>query len=473
MSEDPPTSRRKLGRYTLGPELGAGGMGTVSFGVATGALGFARPVAIKRIHPMLARDTAVLDAVRDEARIASRVRHANVVSVLDVVDDGDSVAIVFEYIHGETLASLLRTAQARGEPLPVGIAVAVVADALHGLHAAHTATGETGAPLAIIHRDVSPQNVMVGADGIARVLDFGISKAENRASVTRDGQLKGKLRYMAPEQLGGEVTPAADTYAAGLLLWEALAARSPFDDVEHSAELVGRVLTGVSQRPSTHRDAIPTVLDMIVARALEVSPRERFSTAAEMAEALEATGLLASRSAVATYVARLSREVLAARARVVALLEGGMPAEDQAPSVVTEKASAVPVVREREREREIGGRARVLPWALMVLLGLVAAWFAVAPRREQFFPARPVDAPAAALSAAPPMAASSGVLAPPSAGSAEAPALAPAPSVVSALAPSRPPGKLKKGRAGASVDCSVPYTVDSNGDRHYRRECFE
>jgi len=445
-------------------------MGTVSFGVATGALGFARPVAIKRIHPMLARETAVLDAIRDEARIASRVRHANVVSVLDVVDDSGSVGIVFEYIHGETLGSLLRSSRARGAPLPQGVAVAVVADALHGLHAAHTAKGETGASLAIVHRDVSPQNVIVGADGIARVLDFGISKAENRASVTRDGQLKGKLRYMAPEQLGGDVTPAADTYAAGLLLWEALAGRSPFEDVEHSGELVGRVLMGVSQRPSAHCAAIPAVLDTIVARALAVSPRERFTTAAEMAEALEATGLVASRTAVATCVAELAGEVLAARARVVALLERGLPADAQAPSIDTEKTSAVPVVRDRETR----GRARVLPWALIVLLGLLASWFAFAARRAPLSPAHPVDARAAALTA--PLLTSSGALAPApssSSSSAEARALAPAPPVVSAFVPSRPPGKLKKGRAGASVDCAVPYTVDSNGDRHYRRECFE
>ncbi|HSO34774.1 MAG TPA: serine/threonine-protein kinase, partial [Labilithrix sp.] len=285
MGEGSPIGAARFGRYALGPELGAGGMATVTFGVATGALGFARPVAIKRIHPTLVHDSAALrDAIRDEARIASRVRHPNVVAVLDVIEEADDVGIVLEYIHGEALSSLLRRSGTRREPLPIGVALAVAVDVLHGLHAAHTAVDERGAPLGIVHRDVSPQNVIVGADGVARVLDFGISKAESRASVTRDGQVKGKLRYMAPEQLGGEVTPTADTYAVGIVLWEALAGCSPFEDIDEGAQLLGRVLSGVTVAPSAHRQAVSPVLDAIVARALEVRPASRFPTAAAMAE---------------------------------------------------------------------------------------------------------------------------------------------------------------------------------------------
>ena len=225
MGAEVESSRGKFGRYALGPELGSGGMATVSFGAATGALGFARPVAIKRIHATRASDAELLDAIRDEARIASRVRHPNVVSVIDVIEEGGDVGIILEYVHGDALSSLLRKARAAPRPVPVAVAVAVIVDVLHGLHAAHTARDEAGRPLVVVHRDVSPQNVIVGADGVARVLDFGISKAENRASVTRDGRVKGKLRYMAPEQLGGDVTPAADIYAAGIVLWELLAGR--------------------------------------------------------------------------------------------------------------------------------------------------------------------------------------------------------------------------------------------------------
>lgn len=460
VAKDSPTSRGKFGRYALGPELGSGGMATVSFGVATGALGFARPVAIKRIHPTLSRDAGLLDAIRDEARIASRVRHPNVVSVIDVIEEGESVGIVLEYVHGEALSSLLRSAAARQDPLPVGVAVAIVVDVLHGLHAAHTAVDDTGAALDIVHRDVSPQNVLVGADGNARVLDFGISKAENRASVTRDGQVKGKLRYMAPEQLGGDVTPAADTYAAGLLLWEALAGSSPFADVDQGAALIARVLMGVSVAPSTRRAEIPPALDAIVAKALAVKAEDRFSSAASMAEALEATALSASRTAVATWVNELAREVLAARAQVVALLERGLPADEQAPPVVAEKkTSAEPVVRDPVASRRTG----LVPWALVVGLGLVAAWFAfasrnapapAAPRREE---APPVAASSPAAPTSPPPSISQPTATPP----------APA-----ASASNHPPGKLKKSRPGAP-DCAIPYTVDSNGFRRYRRECFE
>ena len=488
VGEDSATSRGKFGRYALGPELGSGGMATVSFGVATGALGFARPVAIKRIHPTLTRDPALVDAIRDEARIASRVRHTNVVSVIDVIEEEDGVGIVLEYVHGEALSSLLRSSAARLERLPLGVAVAVVVDVLHGLHAAHTAVDETGVALGIVHRDVSPQNVLVGADGIARVLDFGISKAENRASVTRDGQVKGKLRYMAPEQLGGDVTAAADTYAAGLILWEALAGCSPFDDIDDCVQLLGRVLMGVTVAPSARRADIPAVLDAIVARALAVPAGQRFATAASMAEALEATGLVASRTAVATCVNELAREVLDARAKVVALLERGLPADAQAPPVATEKTSAEPVVRARDADAP--RTTRVLPWALAIGLGLLASWFAVASRSAPLPPsaARHEDAPPAVVSAS----ASASVSAPSatvSAPSATASAVTPLPRsaptssasgpAAKALIPSapvsaaRPPGKLKKSRPGVPSDCAVPYTVDANGDRRYRRECFE
>ncbi|CAN5918768.1 hypothetical protein BH11MYX4_BH11MYX4_04210 [soil metagenome] len=468
MGEGSPISAARFGRYALGPELGAGGMATVTFGVATGALGFARPVAIKRIHPSLVHDSAALrDAIRDEARIAARVRHPNVVSVLDVIEDGDNVGIVLEYVHGDALSSLLRRSAERHAPLPLGVAGAIVVDALHGLHAAHTAVDEAGSPLDIVHRDVSPQNVIVGSDGVARVLDFGISKAENRSSVTRDGHVKGKLRYMAPEQIGGEASPASDTYAAGLVLWEVLAGRSPFADVEQGGQLVARVLMGVSVAPSTHRTGVPAALDAVVAKALAVETRDRFATAAEMAVALEATGLVASRTQVAACVNELARDVLDARARVVALLERGMSASGEAPRVDLEKTSAEAVVRDPPVDTR---RSRILPWALAAGLGLMVLWLAVAARSvPPPVAARAAELPAVSTGAVP------GALPPapsastPPAASAVAPPLAPS----AASAATRPPGKLRKGRPGAPVDCAIPYTVDANGDRRYRRECFE
>lgn len=468
VGERSPISGDRFGRYVLGPELGAGGMATVTFGVATGALGFARPVAIKRIHPTLVHDSNSLrEAIRDEARIAARVRHPNVVAVLDVIEQDDEVGIVLEYVHGAALSSLLRHSKAGQTPVPLGVAVAIVVDTLHGLHAAHSAVDEAGSRLDVVHRDVSPQNVIVGSDGVARVLDFGISKADNRASVTRDGNVKGKLRYMAPEQVVGEASSASDTYAAGLVLWEALAGHSPFEDGEQDAHAVARALMGVSVAVSAHRPDVPPALDGILARALELDPRDRFGSAAEMAAALEATGLAASRTQVAAWVEDLAKDELEARARVVALLEQGMSAAHEAPRVVAEKTSADAVVREAPAH---GRRSRILPWALAAVLGLTAIWLGLGARNAP----RPATAgaPGAASSASgigvvPPAVASVSGVVPPAASVIAAPP-APAPSAIG-----RPAGKLRKARPGAALDCAVPYTVDPSGDHHYRRECFE
>ena len=183
-----------VGRYALHGAMASGGMAVVHFGKQLGALGFSRPVAIKRVLPQLARDQAVRDMFIDEARLASRVRHPNVVPTLDVVPYGDELLLVMEYVHGESLQVLLRAARARGERVPLRIALAIASAMLHGLHAAHEATSETGEPLGIVHRDVSPQNVIVGVDGVPRVLDFGIARAAVRVESTARGDREGQAR---------------------------------------------------------------------------------------------------------------------------------------------------------------------------------------------------------------------------------------------------------------------------------------
>ncbi len=478
MGAEVEASRGKFGRYALGPVLGSGGMATVRFGAATGALGFARPVAIKRIHATRASDAELLQAIRDEARIASRVRHPNVVSVIDVIEENGDVGIVLEYVHGEALSSLLRSARASNKEVPVGVAVAVVVDVLHGLHAAHTAHDEAGRPLEIVHRDVSPQNVIVGADGVARVLDFGISKAENRASVTRDGRVKGKLRYMAPEQLGGAVTPAADVYAAGIVLWELLAGRSPFEDVNNEGELLARVLAGISIAPSTYA-TVPGALDAITARALAGPPLARWATAAQMAEALEQAGPVASRTTVSAWVAELAGEVLEARSRVVAAMDRGTAIATQTSVLTTPIASEAGTGTDATSGRDAlllaalqasQRRTRLVPWLLALALAAVAAWFALASR-----PPSPV-----ALRDSTPVPAVSPAPTPPSTAGRDSAAVVPslpAPGVPSAAttapARKRPPGTLRKQRPEAPAACNPPFDIDANGDRQYRRECFE
>src|SRR5262245_10952128 len=162
------------GRYALYGRIASGGMASVHFGRLFGAAGFSRVVAIKRLHPQLATDAAFVSAFVDEARLASRIRHPNAVPVLDVVTEGDEVLLVMEYVHGEKLSTLLRLSSEKREPVPIPIASAVICDMLRGLHAAHEATSADGAPLGIVHRDVSPQNVLVSAEGSALVADFGI-----------------------------------------------------------------------------------------------------------------------------------------------------------------------------------------------------------------------------------------------------------------------------------------------------------
>src|SRR5262245_25368485 len=179
-------------------------MATVHLAHFAGPLGFSRVVAAKRLHPHLVDDTDFKRMFLDEARLAARIRHPNVVPTLDVVVDGHEIILVMEYVHGESLFALRRTARERQQLIPLSVATAIMVSVLHGLHAAHEAKSENGDPLRIVHRDVSPQNILVGADGAVRVLDFGVAKAIQSRSEALPGTVKGKFSYMAPEVVRGE-----------------------------------------------------------------------------------------------------------------------------------------------------------------------------------------------------------------------------------------------------------------------------
>jgi serine/threonine-protein kinase len=303
-----------IGRYALLGEIAAGGMAVVHFGKLLGPVGFSRPVAIKRLHPQLARDPNVRAMFVDEARLAARIRHPNVVPTLDVVTDGGDLLLVMEYVHGEALQPLLRALRKRGERAPLPVALSVMTAVLHGLHAAHEATTEDGQPLHVVHRDVSPQNVLVGVDGVARVLDFGIARAAVRLENTREGIVKGKLAYMAPEQLGGSaVDRRADVYAASVVLWEMIAGRRLFVREDGGSVMIEKLLRGTIERPSAHAPGAPRLLDAIVLHGLARHPEQRFATAREMALALERLGGLAPASEVGAWVERLAASSLTER----------------------------------------------------------------------------------------------------------------------------------------------------------------
>jgi serine/threonine-protein kinase len=301
-----------------------GGMASVHLGRMTGPGGFSRTVAIKQLHSSFGADPAGVSTLLDEARVASRVQHPNVVSTLDVVVEGADILLVLEYVHGESLARLLAAAP---RPPPIAVVNSVVAAALHGLHAAHEATAENGEPLGIVHRDVSPQNVIVGVDGMARVLDFGIAKARGRLQTTQEGQVKGKLAYMAPEQIrSGEVSRQTDVFAAGIVLWEALTGTRLFAG-DNEGQVIMNVLGASVPPPSSLRPEIGAELDAIVLRALERDRGSRFATARELAVALEARGIAAA-SSVGQWVEETARDTLERRAARVAAIEQPAPAAE-------------------------------------------------------------------------------------------------------------------------------------------------
>src|SRR5258708_4915416 len=273
---------RVIGRYALHGEIASGGMATVHLGRLLGPVGFSRTVAIKRLHAQLAKDPEFVAMFMDEARLAARIVHPNVVPMLDVVALEGELFLVMEYVEGEPLGRLLRAADERGQRVPLRIIATILTGVLHGLHAAHEAKNDRGEPLGIVHRDVSPHNVLVGADGVPRLLDFGIAKAAGRVHTTREGQLKGKLPYMAPEQIRGNPSRLSDVYASGVVLWEALAGRRLFKGDE--AEVLAAVLEDVIEPPSRYAPDVPPALDSLAPRALDRNPSLLLSNAREMAQ---------------------------------------------------------------------------------------------------------------------------------------------------------------------------------------------
>jgi serine/threonine-protein kinase len=317
----PPDAPRTVGRYALHAEIAAGGMATIHIGRLLGPVGFARTVAIKRLHPPLAKDPEFVAMFLDEARLAARIRHPNVVSTLDVVATEGELFVVMEYVPGESLARLLRVVRSNKEIVPVPIAGTIMVGVLHGLHAAHEARDERGEPLRIVHRDVSPHNILVGTDGDAHVIDFGIAKARGRMQVTRQGQIKGKLSYMPGEQLLGQpLDHRADIFAASIVLWESLTGQRLFQGVD-DGEVYAKVLMGKVDPPSLHAKGIKPEIDAIVLKGLARDRNQRWATARDMALALEAAIPLAPPSQVGRWVEHLVGESLAERTMQIAGIE--------------------------------------------------------------------------------------------------------------------------------------------------------
>jgi eukaryotic-like serine/threonine-protein kinase len=311
----------KLDGYELLCPLAYGGMAAVWLARFVDRLGFESMVVVKMILPKHSRDRRFQQMFLDEARIASRVEHANVARILHVGEHLSSPFLVMEWIDGDPLSKMLRVLATKNERVPLAIAARIVADAAAGLHAAHELRGQDGQLLGVVHRDVSPQNVLVANDGTTVIIDFGVAKARGRfAEDTCAGQLKGKVRYMAPEQaLGDEaIDRRADVWALGAILYELLAGRPPFVGKNEIA-LLQKVTSG--RRPPGLPSSVPAPLRAITMRALEPDPTARFATADELRLALESAttehGGATTISVVANYMRSVLGERKAARRRAV------------------------------------------------------------------------------------------------------------------------------------------------------------
>jgi serine/threonine protein kinase len=275
--------------------------------------GFEKLVAIKTILPKHAEDPRFQQMFLDEARIASKIDHAHVAHVLDLGDEHGVLYLVMEWVDGDSLSKLQRAVNADGGALPPGIALRIVADACAGLHAAHELRDADGKLLGVVHRDVSPQNVLVGASGVVKVIDFGIAKARDRvAGETSSGSLKGKIPFMSPEQaMGKAIDRRADVWSTGSLLYTLLAGKPPFDEENQYATL-HRIASG--ERPPPLPPQVPTPVAAIVEKALAFAPEDRFATMAEMQIAIDSVMSERGLQATAKDVAELVKVHLSARA---------------------------------------------------------------------------------------------------------------------------------------------------------------
>jgi serine/threonine-protein kinase len=507
-----------IDRYAIYDEIAAGGMATVHLARLVGPAGFSRTVAVKRLHRHLTSDQDFPTMLIDEARVAARIRHPNVVSTLDVVATRQELLLVMEYIHGESVARLARTVQARGQLIPLRITGAILIDALHGLHAAHEATDPQGAPLGIVHRDISPQNLLVGVDGITRVADFGIAKAAGRAHVTRDASIKGKLAYMAPEQIQqGEVTRTTDVFAACVVLWELLTGHLLLAG-RTDAQTIHNVLNAEIPPPSVVVPTLPRRLDEILRRGLARDPDARYQTARELALDLEACFHPIRPSEIGAWVERTASDALAQRARLIADVEGHTPmtdvalaptvstsaaglqgkadeattdAEERAPGTRRVPMSAAPPPRQTAATDPLyqtsrvnavhvlasdqwpaPPKRRIWPTAL-IGLAVVAGGAALVGTRQHR--ASLLLVPTASSPQASAAADLSSALAPPGMGAA-----LPAPKSSAEMPAASPAVSSKPQASGATTphaprrkpQCDPPYTIDSSGRRIFKLECM-
>jgi serine/threonine-protein kinase len=383
----------RLGRYELMARIGEGGMAEVHLARMHGPMNFQKVVVVKTIHPDLASQPEFLEMLLDEARLSALIKHPRVVDIYELGQADGSYFMAMEYIDGQPLTRLL-AAGASGAALEPCAAARVIADTADGLHAAHELRTLSGKSIEVVHRDVSPGNIMVLYDGSVKILDFGVAKARGRLAASVARQLKGKLGYMSPEQLAaGQVDRRSDVFSLGIVMWEALALRRlfPADSYESLAER----LRGSICPPSAHRPQVPPVLDSICLRALAVERGERFQTALAMKQAVEAAlrtlGSHRECDEIARYMARQFASAREERVHLVhraptdvdielEIVGEPRPEPDEAPILLVRRKTSSPPVAV-EPEPEPAPRRRRGGWVAAALVVAAGAAFAITQQR--------------------------------------------------------------------------------------------
>jgi serine/threonine-protein kinase len=291
-------------------------MAQVYLAMSRSKTGVNKLVVLKALRAGLSDDPEFLRMFWNEARLSARLSHPNVVHVYEVIEDRGSPVLVMEYLEGVSLSQLQERSRTRG-PLPVGFVLRVIADTLAGLHYAHELCDYDGTPLGVCHRDVSPQNVQITFDGQIKVLDFGIARGRGISSETRSGVIKGKVRYMAPEQMSGSIVDRrADIYGVGMVMWELLTGQTPWPGCS-DVVIIQRAHTEPLPSPSAARPDLPASLDRLVARAMSHDPANRFPDCLEFQQAVERLAdelgeRVAARDA-GSFAAALFADVVSAR----------------------------------------------------------------------------------------------------------------------------------------------------------------
>ncbi len=318
-----------FGRYQLGFRLAAGGMASVYLGRMVSTGGFFKPVVVKRMHPHLSDNSDYVAMFRDEAQITARIAHANVCPLVDFGQIDGKWFMALEYLPGVPLSRVIGYSRKNPENINTeawrGVATRAIAETAEGLHAAHELSDDRGCPLDVVHRDVSPQNILVGTDGTARILDFGVATSRGRLHQTASGVVKGKFSYMAPEEISDKpVDRRVDVWALGVCLWEALTGRRLFKGADLNAT-VKKIEKGPIPAPSKLSAGVPEALDAVVLKALAREPEERYQTARDLASALRGVlvemGGVDSSHATAAWLAKHCKPEIERQRRLVHLTQ--------------------------------------------------------------------------------------------------------------------------------------------------------